>query len=171
MEEEVNKPTLKEKLEKLENKITDLEGKKSKIWNFKLPFRARLNKKNISNNWITLQYINENKEVKFIKAPIEEGVILIEGVPHVPTPESIVTYKGKPMIIQPSWNTQPFMADIDYQRAREDGTLSKGWKLILNRYKNEAIAVKKTWSSGAIVIGLIVLVIVGYVAMKGGKIF
>lgn len=172
--EEENKevPTLKDTLKEMKERVDNLEDKKkAKKFNFKLPFKARPNKKQLKTNWITLLYINENKNAEYIKAPIEEGVILVDGVPHVPTPESIITYRGKPMLIQPAWNTQPFMPDEDYQRAKDDGTMSKGWKLILNRYKNEAIAVKKQWGSGALIIGIIVLIGVGYLALKGGKLF
>ena len=175
MQEEIKEKSvkpLKDTLKELTDRIETVEDKKkSKKLRFNLPWNAKPNAKQLKNNWITLLYVGENKNAVFIKAPIIEGVILVDGVPHVPKAGSIIYYKGKPMIIQPSWNTEPFMPDADYERAKADGTMSTGWKLILNRYKNEAIAVKKSFGMGTIVIGIIVLIAVGYLAIKGGNIF
>lgn len=170
--EEEKQPTLKDILEKMSKSLDKLnEEKETKKFKFRLPFKARLTKKQARNNWVTIEYINENKEVNHIKAPIVEGVILVDGVPHVPHPGSILSLKGKPYIVQPSWSTQPFIAKEEYDKAKGDGTMSKGWKLILNRYKTEAIAIKKQWGMGTIIIGVLILGGIAWYAFSGGKLF
>ena len=95
-------------------------------------------------------------------------MFLINGTPYITTADYMLTYKGKPFIIIPSWSIKPFSPVENYVKAIEQNDLTIGYRLLLNTMKSEVISTKKKVGMGALIIGLIVLAAGGYFLMKGG---
>lgn len=149
--------TLKEAILKLV-KVQEQNQEEKKEKKFKIPFFSRLSKKNMKDGYVTVCYINDNKAVDFIKVPISEGTAMIKDSPYLSTADHMLTYKGKPFIIVPSWNIEPFSPRKDMEDAERDKKLNIGYRLILNKMKSEVISAKKKISLLLIVGGLIVII-------------
>lgn len=154
---------LNTKLKNVEEKLDSLlDGKKiKKPKEFKLPFRARINKKKAQDNWITVMEINENRGVRFSKQRIVDETINVNDVPRLATGEDVLNYKGKPIMIIPSWSVKPFSPSEDYRRSMTDGSNTRGYSLLLARMKMGAISNKKKLGLG---MGVGALILVGVIA-------
>lgn len=158
---------LKELMEEmLENQKELINQKKEK--KFKLPFGARLGKKALKQGYMTVVFINDNKEVEFMKVPIKEQTMMIKETPHLAMAKYMMTYKGKPLMIVPSWNVEPFNPAQNFNEAETGKTMSVGYRLLMNRMKSAIIeGTKKAINWWIIVGGIAVIAALGYVAMKG----
>ena len=166
MEEEKTNASLKEMMEEL-IKINKEAITKKKEKKFRLPWKARVGKAAMKKNYSTVLYINDNKEVNFVKVPIESGTIMIKDSPYVATADYMLTFKGRPFIIIPSWNTEPFSIANNLESAERNKTLNIGYKLLLNRMKMEVISTKKKMSWTVLLIGGAVLIGVIYLLQSG----
>lgn len=165
MEEE--NTSIKDEIKKLnENFNVLLES--GRVKGFKLPYKARLGRKKVKNDYTTICYINNNREVTFIKAPISEGTVMIGGTPRLATTDYMLSYKGKPFIIQPSWSIKPFSPADNYDDAVKTNTIAVGYRLLLNTMKSEQISAKKKIGIGFIIGALVIGAIVIYFISKGG---
>lgn len=165
--EEKTELSLRDELRRLsENLEESIEKKQTK--KFKLPFKGRVNKKKIKEGWASICYINENKGVNFMRVPIKEGTVLINGIPHVATPDYVLNYKNKPFMIVPSWNIEPFSPSKNLNEAQEKNKTNVGYKLILNTLKSEQIQQKPKFNIGIILIILAVIIGAIYFLNKGG---
>jgi hypothetical protein len=167
LENKTNEPSLKDTLKDISSKLENLTEKK-KIKKFKLPWSGKVSKAKVKKNWVTIIYIQENKEVKFLKAPIEEGVIEIEDKPYIATTDYMLTYRGKPLLIQPSWSVKPFDQQKHYDEVTKNDELNVGWRYLVNWFENTQIKQKRSMSIMWIIIGIIVLAGLGYYLYKGG---
>ena len=159
--------SLKEQLEEIKGMIKE-EKEKKKEKSFWMPLKGRLGKQKVKKGWATICKVGDNRIVSFTKAPIEEQTYMLDGAPRLATPEDTLFYKGKPFIIQPSWSVKPFSPSDNLDQTIDQKYNSHGYKLLLNRIKNETVDVKKKMNT-AMVWGIIILVIVGgYLAFKGG---
>ena len=157
---------IKDKIDNLKSKMDEILNSKSKVKGFKLPPKSRLSKSKLKDNWITIVKVNENKGVDFTREQIKDQTIIIDGVPRLATGEDVLNYKGKPMMILPSWSVKPFSPSENYKDSMERGLNTKGYALLLARMKAGAIDLKKKMNMG-IIIGLVVLAgIVLYVILK-----
>lgn len=157
---------LKEKMNKIEEKLDVILDSKDKKKAFKLPSKAKLNNSKVKKNWVTVCKINENKGVDFTKEPIDNQTIIIDGIPRLATGEDVLNYKGKPMLIIPSWSVKPFSPTESFKESLEDGSNTKGYALLLARMKAGAIDMKKKMNA-FLIIGLVALAgIVLYVVLK-----
>lgn len=162
MEEE----RLKDKIDSINEKLDEVLKGKTKIKQFKLPARGKVSKSKVKNNWITICKVNENRGVNFTRQKIENQTVVIDDVPRLATGEDILSYKGKPMIILPSWSVKPFSPSEHFKKSLEDGSNTKGYALLLARMKAGAIEMKKKMNLW-LIIGLLVLAgIVLYVVLK-----
>lgn len=169
--EEEKEESIKELLKKNNKVLMDLL-EKSEPQKFKLPWKARLSKGNIRKDFITVMIIYENGNIEYLKAPIKNGTIDIDGIPRLSTADYTLYYKGKPMIILPAWTLKPFSPVENYEdTVKEDMTVA-GRRLLIERMKLDAIKPKGV-GFGAIgwVILLLVLAGAGYYLFKGGKLF
>lgn len=159
--------SLKDEIKKMSQNFETLisEGKAKK---FKLPLKANVNKTKAKENYAGICYINENREVKFIKLPIKEGGIIVDGQPHLATPEYTLTYKNKPFIIVPSWNLKPFSPEENFDDAIRGKHTSHGHRLLLNIMKNETLQLKKKLGLGALGLGILVIGVIGYLVTRNG---
>lgn len=162
--------SLKEEIVRLRKTMetSDEELKKEKA--FKLPGKARLSKSKLKKNYAIVAFINENKQVTFTKEQIKEGTIIKDGCPYIATPEYMLHYNGKPLIIQPSWSVEPFSSQRSMEEAAQEKRLSVGYRLLLNAMKSEVIAAKKKMNIVFVIIGLIVLAGAAYfiITKSGG---
>lgn len=169
MTEEKN---LKETLAELVSEIKDMkEVKKTGTKKWSLPFftRAGMGKKKKRKGYVIFVNIGLNKALTFIKAPVEEGVAMVNNVPHVLSPEDIVIYKNKiPMVIQPQWSEKPFSIREHYNQTVEKGETTMGWEYIINYIMKTQIKAKKAISTGLIIIGVIAIAALGYYLIKSG---
>ena len=159
--------TLREEIQELKDLV--VAEKKVKIKPFKIPFRGRVNKKKARDGWVTIQKINDNRRVTWERQKIEEQTIIVDGVPRVLTADEVLfDHKGSPLVILPSWSVKPFSPTDNYSGTIQDGYATQGYRLLMNRMKNEIITAKKKMSGMMIFGGLILLVAIGYFMVKGG---
>jgi hypothetical protein len=113
--------------------------------------------------------VGTNKAVTFIKAPVEENVALVNGVPHVVDPKDILLWKNKiPIVIQPQWSEKPFSAEQNYKYARENGETTEGWEYIVNYLMKTQIKAKTNAPTGLIIFGAIAVIGLGWYLIKSG---
>ena len=173
MEEE---KSLKDEIKELKEAITkDTETKKKeKVKKFRVPFKGRVNRVKLKNNWITVLQVYENKTAKFTKAKIQEQTIMIDGIPRLATADNVLLIEGrqkKPMVILPMWSVKPtspsdqqFLSiSKNYEEIKDKGLNINGYKILLNRMKSEAISTKKPipwwiWVGGLAVVGIVVYI-------------
>jgi len=168
MEEEEQKKSETSKLPNLRESIQELVElnkeliKEKKVKKFKIPWNARLSKKKVRDNYATVLYVNDNKEAEFYRAPISEGAISIKGAPHLAQQEHIMTHKGKPFMIIPSWSTHPYSPEKEYDRAIKENRINVGNRLLLNAMERGVIKLGKKISWGLVIFGIVILGIVVY---------
>jgi len=174
MAEDIPVPTPKDKSlkelmeEMLGNQKELIEQKKEK--KFKIPFFSRLSKKNLKQGNITVAYINDNKEIEFIKVPIREQTMMIKDTPYLAMAKYMMTYKGKPFMIVPSWNVEPFNPAANFDDASKTNTMSVGYRLLMNRMKSAIIeGTKKKFNWLVLIGGLAVIGVLIYIATKGSS--
>lgn len=160
---------IKTKIDRLSEKMDEIlekeEGKKTK--KFKLPMKGKLSKGKLKDNWVTVVKINENKGVDFTRQKIEDETIMIDNVPRLATGESVLNYKGKPLMIVPSWRVEPFSPTKDFKESLLDGSNTKGYALLLARMKKGILEpVKKKLPIGIILVVLAIIGIIAYVVLR-----
>lgn len=159
--------SIKEMLEDIKKNQQQLIEQK-KIKGFKWPWTKRLGKKQLKSGWTSLIYINENKEVELIKAPISEGTLKIKDKPYIAMADYLLTHKGKPCMIIPSWNLEPFSPKRDMEQAERDKTINTGYRLIANQMKMDAVKPKKPIPWGLVIGGLAIIGVLFWFLSKGG---
>lgn len=119
-------------------------------------------KKAMKNNYVIVCLINENRHVSFIKVPIKENALMIKDSPYVAMSDHILLYNKKPMLIIPSWSTEPFSPKKDLEEADREKRMNLGYRILLNKMKIEVTSAKKqiNW-----------LLIVGGLAVIGGLVY
>lgn len=162
--EDKREPTLSDTLNRLAKTNERLEEllEQKEIRRWKIPFRARVGKKNIKKNWVSIMYIQNNGGARFLKARIKEGVVIIDDIPHVVSNDYIILYKNRPIIIVPEWSIEPFNPKADFDQANKDKRYSIGWRILANYL--EAGGLKEKRKLGPIVWILFILLVVGAVA-------
>ena len=155
---------LKEKIDGEEN-IKEKKGKK-----FKIPYKGRLNKKNLKDNYVTVLYLKNNHTGEFIKVKIDESATMINGIPRIATTDEIIYIDGKtPLIIQPEWSVKPISISDNYEEAVKKELTSEGFSVLLNKMKKEAIQTKKKMSGWIIIVIIAVIGIAGFFLLGGNK--
>jgi hypothetical protein len=157
--------SLKEVISELNETLKEQKAKNEK--NFGIPFSARVGKAKVKKGWTTVQIIRDNRNVDFIKIPIEQQTAIIDGVPRIFTPDEMLSHKGKPFVILPSWSVKPFSPTDNYSETIKQGYGSQGFKLLLSRMKTEVVDGKKKMS-GSIIWWIIGLAAIGFIAFKSG---
>lgn len=160
---EDKEPNLREKIDKIYERLGDEVGKKEKKekkFKFKLG-KGKLSKKNVKDGYVTVMYIDNNFNVQFMKKQIEMNTVKIDNY-HEATTEDILFFKNKPIIIVPEWNEKPFSARGNFQEAKINKTLTYGQKYILNRMKSDLIKPKNK-ISGATIVWIIIALVGGYI--------
>lgn len=153
------------------NRIEDLleqHEKEKKLKKFRLPFKARVGRGKVKKGWATILYLKTNKGARFLKAPIVEGVVEIDNIPHTVTPENVLVYKNKPLIIVPEWTTEPYSPSQEIKKAEDNKSLSFGWRLLANYLESERITQRRKFAVGALLFGILVIGALVYYVFQGG---
>jgi len=152
-----------------DNKAEKQKSEK-KTKSFRIPWSARVGKNAIKRGYVTVCYVEENKGVSFFKAPIVEGIFKDKkDIPHIGTPDYILNYKNKPLIIQPSWSQYPWSPTQHFNQTIESKTSSHGWRLLANNL--ESTTIKPKGGMGGMGGWLMILLVLGGVAfyfLRGG---
>ena len=137
---------------------------------WKLPLTKRtLGRKKKRQGYVIFMNIGLNKAVTFIKAPIVEGVAELDGIPHVISPDDILLWKNKiPIVIQPQFSEKPYSITHHYDMVKKDNEGTEGWRFILNYLMKSQITDKKSIPLAPIIIGALILLGLGYYAVKSG---
>ena len=99
---------LREEIDDLKDEVKKLNQEENKGKPMILPFKAWMGRAHLRKNYIRVAFIHENLDVDLLKVPVNEGTYMIGDQPYIATPEYMMTYRGKPFIIQPQWSTHPF---------------------------------------------------------------
>lgn len=137
---------------------------------WKLPWSKRfLGKKKKRKGYVVFVNLGLNKAVTFIKAPISEGVAEVNGVHHVVSPEDIFLWKNKiPLVFVTQWAEKPINAKEHFKETQKNGEGTEGWAFIMNYMLKSQITAKKSIPWAPILIGALVLIGLGFYAMKSG---
>lgn len=164
--------SLKEILAELSNDMKDLkEVKKTGTTKWNLPFTTRIGmgSKKKRQGYVVFMNVGTNKAVTFIKAPVCDGVALVNNIPHVVEPEDILLWKNKiPIVIQPQWSERPFSTKDHFTQATAAGQRSEGWEYIMNFILKTQIKEKKQAGIGLIIIGILAVIGLGWYLLKSG---
>lgn len=164
MEEE---KSLKEVISELSDTLKEQKILKEKKKSFFLPLKGRVGKAKVKKGWATYMIIRENRNVEFIRKPIEQQTVVIDDVPRIATPDEVLSYKGKPFVILPSWSVKPFSPTDNYDATIKGGYAAQGYKLLLSRMKSEVVEEKKK-ISGMMIWIIIGVIVGGYFLIKSG---
>jgi len=137
----------------------------------KIPWKARLGKRRIRQGWASVLYIKNNKSVDFVKAPIQDNIIKVGDLIHEATPDDILIYKGKPMLIIPEWREKPirpWRPKEDYEEADEqDGLTTTQRHIISNLEQGVVTSKKKITTMGWVLLGVGIIALF-YFFSQGG---
>ena len=176
---------IKEEIQKLGEIIKDdQENKNKKKRTPRLSFRSRVGIRKARKGYVGIWKINETGFITPSKQEIKEQTVMIDGVPRLATPEYVLRYKKGfrtyPIMLVPSWSVKPvepsklskegFNPAEEFKKSMKDGSNIKGYRLLMNRMKTEAIGATKKGGFGIIkwVIGLGLAAIIGYAILTGG---
>ena len=176
---------LTEDVKMMKEQMIKDEHSKKKTRSFNIPFAARVSAAQKKKNWTTILKINENGQGAFSKQQITEQTIIEDGIPRLATTDHIIFIKKNPLIILPSWSVEPFSPPVGAKEAEgmkkpfnpkenlkeslENGSNTKGYKILMARMQSETVA-KKMQGAGAIkwIIIAAVVGLIAYALMTGG---
>ena len=165
--------SLTDEIKELKEIITKTEEEKvvkeKKHKPFKIPYKAKISKPKARKNYVTVMLVNENGNIDFTREQIVDQSVMVDKVPRIATADVVCQYKGKPMIIQPSWSVKPFSRTDHYIETELQMLNTKGYKVLMDRMKKEALQAKKAISWWLIIGGLLLLGVVVYFLWQGPK--
>ena len=139
-------------------------GRKEKDKQFRLPFKVKsgINTK-IKKNYCMVIVIDDNGSIDFKMLPIENNMIYIKekGTYHMATSDYILRYKNYPVIIQPTFDSEPFSIKDRFKEANLEGRLTTWQKYYINVMNLSALKPKMEFNKQIIfmlVIGAIVAI-------------
>lgn len=152
---------LTDKVDLLYDEFSEKNKKKLKI-----PRKAKVSKGRIKKGWVGILRIDENNVITAEKQKIQDSTYLSkEETYHATDGREILLWEGKyPIIIQPSWKTNPL-----HIRKGNDTNQTYGMKYIMARMHLDTIKLKNKQAMGlATIIGLAIAAYVGYSLLTGG---
>ena len=152
--------SLKDEIRELKEIVEYTKKDTKREKKFKLPFKAKLNKSQLSKGYVTIAVINDNKSLDFIREPIIDGTIKLEDTFHAVEEFDIFSYKGKPFIFQPKSKLNPYNP-----LSGEHETY--GQKYVMSRMEADKITGKKKIGLGISIGVLIIIGIIAYALFAG----
>lgn len=134
--------------------------KEQAVKKWKVPWKARVGKRQASKGYATVQVIRDNGDIEFTKRLVQDGVVEVEGFPRVATINHKLSYKGKPFYIIPTWSLKPFSPAENYLETEKEKMNIAGRRAVLSALESEKIKTKKD-------MGNMVWIIVAIVAIGG----
>ena len=163
--------SIKDDMKKIQMDLDEMKPKdKKKERKFKLPSKAKVSFVKAKKNYITVMKVLENDNVDFKRVLIDEQTFMEEGIPRLVKAEHVVYYKKNPMIILQNTSVIPINFHRLYDANSLNGANVSGYKLLMNKMKQETAGIKKKVAGGMIkwVVGAVLLGIVGYALLSGG---
>ena len=159
---------IKEELQEIKEILKESQQEK-KPKKFRMPWKGKVSPKKAKLGYVTVMKINENGFLDIKRKIIEQQTVMVDGVPRLATPEYVLHYKKNPVLILPSWSVKPYSPAERYEHSLQDGSNTKGYKLLMSRMKTETTGLKKQMG-GLIkwILGLGLIAIVGYAMITGG---
>lgn len=166
--------SLKDELKDIKQMLESTEKKKKekKPRAFRFPGKGKLGTARLKKNWVTVIQISENRNLNFTKLQIQDQTVMIDGIPRLATADNILLYKNKPVLLLPMWSVKPISPSDDqflnitenWKTLEEKGLNVKGYKVLMDRMKREAISAKKSmpwwiWIVGLAVVGIAIYVL------------
>jgi hypothetical protein len=163
---------LNEQLESIQKDLKELKGEEEvKSKKFKIPFFKKVRGKQAKKNFITILKVNENGHGEFLKEPIKDQTVMINGVPRLATSEYIINVKRNPLMVIPSWSTVPINFKQNHEDSLKDGSNIVGYRILLEKIKLSGIEGSKKQMAGWLIWVIGGLVVAGIVyALVTGKI-
>ncbi len=165
---EEKETTLKDEIRMMRegiNKVIEKEEKKKKP--FTIPWSKKVSTPQSKKNYVTILYVKENGDCHFIKEPINQQTVMVDGIPRIATSDVVLRYKKNPLIIQPAWSVKPFSPADNYVDTERDKMNVKGYKLLLNIMKQDVL--KKKPNISWWLIGIVVLIAIGAIYYFWGR--
>jgi len=177
---------IKEEIQKLGAIIKEdqEDRKKKKKKTPRLSFKSRVGNNKAAKGFVGIWKINETGFITPSKQEIKEQTIMVDGIPRLATPEYILRFKKGfrtyPLMLLPSWSVKPinptklskegYNPAEEFKKSLKDGSNIKGYRLLMNRMKTEAIGATKQGIGSLIkwIIGLGLAGIIGYAILTGG---
>ena len=160
--------TTKQLLEEVNAKLTEKsEKEKIKSKKFKLPFWAKLKRRHLRQGYVTVEKIDDNKNISFTRVPIIDGTIQLdegqESTYHAVDVKDIFFYKGKPFVHQAKRRLNPF-------NPLEEEHQTYGQKYIMAKMLKDQIKEAKAKFRGGMLFVIIIAIIAGiyYFSKRGG---
>lgn len=161
--------TLTEAIRRLDRKVTDLENIKG-TKGFKLPWTGKVSKRRVKKGYATIMYARINGSVRFLRAPIIEGMVHLEDQPHPVEPHHILNHKNKPLIVITEWSTDPVCLKDHFDDTARLKMRTTGIKTLKNYMESNQIVAKKKVNMMVVLIILAVVLGGGYYLLKNGGI-
>lgn len=137
----------------------------------KIPIKGRIGRRKMKKRWCTVLYVSSNKVVDFVKAPIEDNTVKVGELIHEATPDDILIFRGKPMLIIPEWAEKPmrpWRAQEHYEETEKMGGLTTTQRHILSKLEQGIIKGKKKFSAmGWIILVAVVLGVIYFISQGG----
>lgn len=159
---------LQEDIDRKIKEQLDLQKVKEKKWKF--PWGKRVGRSQKKKNYVTVLNVHENGHYDFKKYQITDQTVMHSLVPRLATAEHVLfDKKGNPMIILPDWSVEPFSPKQHFDKSMENGSNTKGFKVLLSRMESNKIEEKKGISKVVWwIIGLGLLGLIVYALVTGG---
>jgi len=159
-------PSFRDLLKEIKSAVEDKEVKK-----IKLPWKGRIGRFKVKRGWASIMYVHNNRSVEFLRAPIEDNTVRVGDLYHTATPDDILIFRGKPMLLIPEWGIKPLQiwkASEHYKDTEEKGDLTQPQRHILSKLEHGIIKAKtKIAMGGWIMLGVAGLAVL-YFFSQGG---
>lgn len=156
--------TLRDEIKEIKEIVSAPKRKKK----FNLPFKAKISKMNLSKGYVTVEVINENKSIDFIKEPIIDGTIKLGDTFHAVDDLDIFFYKGKPLVHQKKGDIYSYNPLVKQKPEDSEGNTTFGQKYIMARMEGDKITAKRKMGLGLGIGALIIGAIIVYALFTGG---
>ena len=163
--------------EKLDEVLTHMNEssngrRKKKDRGFELPKGMMFGAKSkIKKNHCIVQVINDNGCVDFKLLPIHNNMVYIKENEsyHIATADYILRYKEFPLLIIPTFDSEPYNIKKNFKEADAEGRLTTWQKYYINVMNLSALKPKIQWSGKTIlIIGILAIVAIAFIMSRFG---
>ncbi len=153
-------------LKEIKKAVEDQTVKKQK-----LSFKGRLSRFKTKKGWASVMYVHNNKSVEFIKAPIEDNTVRIGDLYYTATPDDILIFRNRPMLLLTEWSIKPltpWRPKEHYEETEKNGELTTPQRHILSKLEAGVLKPKKKIALGGWIIIILLGIAAVYFVSQGG---